>query len=314
MFGSEAYAAATRCVKDHAPDWKAATAAMKTWYRGLPKDHPAQGVKHYDHIDGYDERGNLFFPGDCSWPGGGGPTYEILHPLTNKPCATPSRGWCIPSRERMHHLISDGRIHFRDDETKVPNFKRYLRDTESWTMDSVFYQDRRAATQRLTALLGETLFDYPKDETVIARFIEATTDDDDIVMDFFGGSGTTGHAVWLQNARDGKSRRFVLATLPETVAKGSVAEKAGYATISDITLERLKRSASRVKADNPGWTGDAGFRVFRLAEEKLAWRNDIRTEADPPTTRSTCRRTSGPPSSACAPRSDRRSMGDRHIA
>lgn len=269
---------AADCVKKHAPDWEAATAAMRNWFRASGKDLDPS-VRMYDHIDGNADRGHLYQPGDLGDPGAGGRAYDVLHPITRKPVSVPKRGWML-TPDSMKRLLAEERIHFYADETRTPRIKRYLQDTESMTMSTVFEQSRQAATQRLSAMMGGILFDYPKDETVIARFIEATTDDGDIVMDFFGGSGTTGHAVWLQNAKDGKNRRFVLATLPEPVAKGSVAEKAGYAKISDITIERLRRSAEKVKADNPAWTGDAGFRVFRLGEEKLAWRNNIRSEAD----------------------------------
>ena len=188
--------------------------------------------------------------------------------------------WMVPQDELLR-LVQDNMVYessgsvykkkFLDElEGQIPN--------DFWSSDVGSNQD---GTDELTDIFaGNNPFSFPKPTSLIAQIVSIGAGDGDIVLDFFGGSGTTGHAVWLQNARDGKNRHFVLATLPESVAKGSVAEKSGYSKISDITIERLKRSMEKVKADNPGWTGDAGFRVFRLAEEKLAWRNDIRTESD----------------------------------
>lgn len=114
----------------------------------------------------------------------------------------------------------------------------------------------------------EKIFDSPKSPHLIAALIEAGSDNGDIVMDFFGGSGSTGHAVWLQNARDKKSRRFVACTLPEPVAEKSAAARAGYKVISQITIDRLRLAGEKVRSDHPEWTGDTGFRVFRLAGSK----------------------------------------------
>ena len=250
---------------EHGADWSIATEMMKHWYSSLDTGHPAKAISHYCHVDGHADRGHLFFPDNVSKPEANGKRYEVLHPVTGKPVKQPSGGWRYGDPATFSKLVSDDRILFGEDEEKVPNFKRYLRDTETWAMGSVLYQDRRSASKRLTSLLGGAYFDFPKDETVLARIIEAMSDAGDIVMDFFGGSGSTGHAVWLQNAQDGKARRFVVCTLPEPVNQKSTAAKAGYKVISQITIDRLRLAGEKIQNDHPGAAGDTGFRVFRLA-------------------------------------------------
>lgn len=95
--------------------------------------------------------------------------------------------------------------------------------------------------------MGAKVFDDPKSTDVLARLIAAITNDGDLVVDFFAGSGSTGQAVWEQNARDGKTRHWVLVQRPETpdasTETGKKALAEGYATLFEITAERLRRAA-----------------------------------------------------------------------
>ena len=187
-------------------DFAAASDDLKAWFSSLDKKHKAWAHRHYNWIDAK----GVYFAGDVSWPGGGGPTYEVLHPETGKPAKVPARGWVFPSADAMQKAIAEDRIHFGEDETRVPNLKRYLHETDSQVLTSVFYQDRRAAHQRLVRLLPEARFEYPKDERVLQRLFEAITSDDDVILDSFAGSGSTAHAVLALNKQDGGNRRFVL--------------------------------------------------------------------------------------------------------
>ena len=93
-------------------------------------------------------------------------------------------------------------------------------------------------------------------------------------MDFFSGSGTTAHSVMQLNAEDGGNRRFIMVQLPEVCKQGSDAEIAGYANVSDIGKERIRRAGKNLKKDNPLTTEnlDIGFRVFKLDESNM---NDV---------------------------------------
>lgn len=117
-------------------------------------------------------------------------------------------------------------------------------------------------------------FDYPKPSTLIEFLIGITrTEGEDIVLDFFGGSGTTGHAVMRANAMDGGSRRFILVQLPEPIESNDANQRAAFQfcealqkkpSIAELTKERLRRAAAKIREEHPMFSGDLGFRVFKL--------------------------------------------------
>jgi adenine-specific DNA-methyltransferase len=195
--------------KRHGSDWAAISSALKKWYRHLPKGHPALAHKHYSWVD---EKG-VYFPGDISWPGGGGPRYEVLHPITGKPVPVPQRGWVFAKPETMQQAIQEGRVHFGPDETSVPKLKRYLHETEGQVLPAVFYRDRRAAFKELRNILGDDGFANPKDPYILGKLIEASADNDAWILDFFAGSGTTAHAVINLNREDGGRRKYILVEM-----------------------------------------------------------------------------------------------------
>ncbi|MCZ2390337.1 MAG: site-specific DNA-methyltransferase [Acidobacteria bacterium] len=264
--------------KTHKTDYEAATAALKEWYKNLPDSDPAKRQSHYSWVD---ERG-IYFPDNISWPGGGGPDYEVLHPKTKKPCAVPSRGWIYSDPAKMQEVIRDNRVHFGPDETYVPCLKSYLADREYEVPYSVFYQDGRASTKRLRQLLGGDYFDHPKDEYVIQDLIEIATDKDDLVMDFFAGSGTTAHAVMNMNRKDGGNRKFLLVQMPEPTEEGSAAFKAGYKTIADLCKARVTKVIEAFENGNNGKMDFAkseqklGFRAYKIQVSNFKqWKSEI---------------------------------------
>jgi adenine-specific DNA-methyltransferase len=106
----------------------------------------------------------------------------------------------------------------------------------------------------------------------------------DLVLDFFAGSGTTGHAVMTQNATDGGNRRYILVQLPELLSLENKNQKAAAEycdklgtphTIAELTKERLRRAAKKIKDQNPLFAGDLGFRVFKLDSSNIrSWDPD----------------------------------------
>lgn len=262
------YAAYEKIKKQYGTDYKSATIALKAWYKGLPDSHPAKNHSHYSCID---EKG-IYFPSDISWPGGGGPKYEVLHPLTKKPVKIPNRGWVYPTKARMDEVISLGLVHFGEDETSVPCKKTYLTEGEYATPYSVFYKDGRASTKRLRALMGAMVFQNPKDETIIKSLIDFTqTDTNSIILDFFSGSATTAHAVMQLNAEDGGHRKFIMVQLPEKTDEKSEAYKAGYKNICEIGKERIRRAGKKIKEENrlTAQNLDIGFRVLKLDSSNM---------------------------------------------
>ncbi|MBK6381853.1 MAG: hypothetical protein IPF72_20210 [Chitinophagaceae bacterium] len=123
--------------------------------------------------------------------------------------------------------------------------------------------------------------DFPKSPFLIQRIVSIASGPDDLVLDFFAASGTTGHAVMAQNVIDGGRRRFILVQLPEPLDPESNEQKAASdfcdslskpRTIAEITKERLRRASHKMSAEAPMLSGDNGFKVFKLATSNIgAW-------------------------------------------
>lgn len=253
--------------KQYGDNYSTMTQKLKDWYKSLPAGHPAKAHQHYSNID---FRG-VYFAADISWPGGGGPKYEVLHPVTKKPVAIPARGWMTSDPNKMQQWIKEDRVYFGVDETYVPCIKSYLRDHEYQTPYSVFYQDGRAATKRLRELMDGNFFDFPKDERILQKLVEMTTTSNDLILDFFSGSATTAHAVMQLNAEDGGTRKFIMVQLPELTDEKSEAYKAGYKNICEIGKERIRRAGKKIKSE-AGLTAqnlDIGFRVLKLDSSNM---------------------------------------------
>ena len=261
-------------------DYKAMEAELKDFYNNLPKDHPAKKHARYNKVD---ENG-VWRDHDISWPGGGGPRYDVIHPVTGKPCKVPPSGWRFPSPERMQEMIDKGYVIFRKDHTEPPIRKSYLvrkmgrlSEDESvgkQVMGTYFYRSALQATNEVADLLGPRIFDYPKDREILMRLINyvTTPQENDIILDFFSGSATTAHAVMQLNAEDGGNRRFILVQLPEVCDEKSEAYKAGYKNICEIGKERIRRAGkklteaknSQLSMDGEKAPLDIGFKVFKL--------------------------------------------------
>ncbi|UJH71137.1 DNA methyltransferase [Ornithinimicrobium sp. INDO-MA30-4] len=183
----------------------------------------------------------------------------------------PEHGWRY-APEQMDALLAEGRIRFGADESTRPTYKRYLADAEDEIPYSVFYLDGRGASGRLKSLLGGAVFENPKDEQVLRKIIEFGTDKNDIVLDFFAGSGTTAHAVMLQNVKDGGSRQFILVQLDETTNPKSEAAKQGYSSVAAIARERVRRAAAQIRKESASNAQrlDSGFRTLRIDTSSMA--------------------------------------------
>jgi len=99
----EIYAQYNRLKKHYEDDYETMTSQLKDWFKNLSDGHPSKAHTHYSHID---KRG-IYFPDNISWPGGGGPKYEVLHPKTNKPVKVPSRGWMTSDPKKLQKWIDD---------------------------------------------------------------------------------------------------------------------------------------------------------------------------------------------------------------
>ena len=240
--------------------------AMMEWYRGLADTDPCKEHKHYNWSD---DRG-LYFSADFAGPDDGResrPRHDIYHPLTGKPCKKPSTGWRWDEEKTKWALAQHPpRIHFGPDETTIPTRKTYLEENSAEPYPSVFYRDGRSATLEVERLVGKGWFQFPKNTEVLADLIELTTGQEDLIVDFFAGSGSTAHAVMKLNQANRSKRRFILVQLPEPT------EKKDYPTIADIAEERLRQAGKKIREETPMFPGDIGFRVFKLDNSNIrAW-------------------------------------------
>ena len=291
--------------QNHGIDHSKIEEAMRAWYASLSKNDPRRAHEHYKCSD---DRG-LYFPDNFHGPDDGRasrPRYDILHPITGKPCKKPSTGWRWEElRTKKALALNPPLIHFGVDETTIPCRKSYLHVVDSEPMQSVFYKDGRAGTLVVEQLVGKGVFDFPKDVETLRELIEValkprpkkaawTEDDEDsiepprfdevnggtsvtsdeapIVMDFFAGSGSTAHAV-VDALAHGTDARFVLIQLPEPTDRGE------FQTVAEVGRTRIKKviESLQVQAD---LISDApvglGFKSFLLAPSNFKqWRGDF---------------------------------------
>ena len=276
----EIYSFYNELKKTYKTNYKKMTEELKKWYKNLPESHSSKSHSHYSLID---EKG-IFFADNISWPGGGGPKYDVLHPITQKPVKIPTRGWVYATRERMEEMIKMGKVYFGEDENTVPCLKAYLSDREYTTPYSVFYKDGRASTKRLRNLMEKSVFQNPKDEEIIKNIMEFINfDKNDTILDFFSGSATTAHAVMQLNSEDNGNRKYIMVQLPETTDEKSEAFKAGYKNIAEIGKERIRRAGEKIKQEIEEYNSnlklgeeskkvpDIGFKVFKVDDTNIKW-------------------------------------------
>jgi adenine-specific DNA-methyltransferase len=154
----------------------------------------------------------------------------------------------------------------------------------------------QAANDEMTNLFHvKNIFSNPKPTSLLRGLYQiSNTKIHDIILDFFAGSATTAHAVMDLNKEDGGNRKFICVQLPEPTDEKSEAYKAGYSTIAEISKERIRRAAAKIKAEqneaqtkpdlfDEGKTNtvlDLGFRVFKLQKSNFkVW--DANTPKDP---------------------------------
>lgn len=201
--------------------------------------------------------------------------YEIKNPKTGKIYKpNPGNSW-KNHYQKFLSLLADNRIVFGVSGEAGPQRKRFLHEakergrviTDLWSNIAT----NTNATSAMQKLMGGNYFDSPKPAELVMRFANLCTKDDDIVLDFFAGSGTTGHAVMQLNAEDGGKRRFILVQMSEQTPEKSDARTAGYNTIADIAKERLRRAGKQItkSAGLYAKETDVKFKVFRMEKTAL---------------------------------------------
>ena len=150
-----------------------------------------------------------------------------------------------------------------------------VKPTSSWTFKDV--NSERGTEEFVSLGFDKRIFPKPKPIGTIKRCLQLSTGDEDIVLDFFSGSGSTAHAVMQLNAQDGNKRKYILVQLPEICDQSSEAYKAGYKNICEIGKERIRRAGKKLTdtdgqmqiGDSEKKPLDVGFRVFKLDSSNL---------------------------------------------
>lgn len=296
----------------HGADDSAIERDLSAWFSALPRTDPSKKWARYKRVDA----NGPWRDDNISWPGGGGPRYDVIHPVTGLPCKVPERGWIWPDPETMKEKIRLGIVAFREDHTEPPLRKSHLRpiageeDSEYVEQDAgddvelavqvrgtYFYRQSQTSVKHLRALMGAQVFNNPKDHEVLSRLFEYVLGGKDgIVMDFFAGSGTTAEAVFDLCARTGLNCPVILVQLPELLednlksATGSakttiqnaikLLQKLGKPlNIAELTKIRIQKAGAQILADRKSseWNGDTGFRAFTIDTSNFT---DITTTPD----------------------------------
>lgn len=269
--------------------------ALQKWFSDLPKGHPSKKWSRYKRVDKY----GPWRDRDISWPGGDGPNYDVMHPKTHEPCKVPDRGWIYSDPAEMQRFIDLGLVVFRDDHTEPPFRKAHIRpvveelEVEQDIQDdeedqeelatqvrgTYFYAQSQVAVRALRELMKipasgkkkgyAKVFDNPKDHLELARLFKYVCNGTErpLVMDFFGGSGSSAEAVLTLTATTNPDMRVVTVQLPEPCdpkdKTGKAALAAGFATIADVARARITKVIENMGGDG------LGLRVFKLSETSM---------------------------------------------
>lgn len=258
---------------------------IQTELRAWIKDNKDElkGVAHYDNVD----YKGVFHDGDIANTTFGGYEYTILHPVTNKPCKVPEKGFRFPE-ETMKKMIADDDIMFGTDETTLIKPKKRLENAKD-VLRSVIYEDGRSSTKQFESLMARDIFQNPKSTSILCRLFNFVIEKDDYVMDFFSGSASTAETIMRLNSKHpGLNIKYILVQIPENIdkvietAKDKAKKTAKNAinfldsinkphTICEIGKERIRRAGAKIKADSPLTTQhlDTGFRVLKLDSSNM---------------------------------------------
>lgn len=211
--------------------------------------------------------------------------YPIIQDSTGREINHPTHAWKYSRDEHERHKQENMLWWGQSGDAEFPRLKIFLLENQGglvpidlWDHKSTGTTDEGGA--QLKALFdGAEVFDNPKPTKLIKRVLQLITkpEEENIVLDFFAGSGTTAQAVLEQNFSDTTKRVFICVQLPVATPKSSTAHELGFETISEITKERIRRVSKKLKTE--GATGDLGFKVMKLERSNfIKWRTTLDAE------------------------------------
>lgn len=199
--------------------------------------------------------------------------YDIVNPLTKQIVRHPTNAWKYEFATYQQH-VNDNKLYWgQQGGNTYPRLKKFLTEMEGGMVPANLWSHKETGTtdqgsKILEELLKCKAFDFPKPPSLIKRMLKLATSKEDIILDFFGGSGTTAHAVYELNKEDGGSRKFICIQIPEPTGENSDAFNAGYKTISAITKERIRRIGKKLRDENKD-NLDFGFKTFKLGRSNF---------------------------------------------
>ena len=225
-------------------------------------------------LDRLDKQSIRYSPSlDYEISGPDGTVYKPAHRDPSRPNAT----WRW-SKKKVADQYTD--LVFSGGYVYTKNYKSDGATPRSLLTEDRFGRTRTGKTE-CRGLMEAQVFDNPKPTKLLRHLLTIASSDDDVVLDFFAGSGTTGHAVLAQNVADGGCRRFVVVQLPMPLGRSLESQKDALDfceslgrphDLVEITKERLRRAGRHIAAENLDYGGDLGFRVFKLGTSSLrAW-------------------------------------------
>ena len=203
----------------------------------------------------------------------------------------PPKGRCWrSSKETFEKLVQENRIWFGEKGEGIPAKKSFLSDVQQgrvpvtlWLRDEV--GDNQEASKELKTLFDIPPFDTPKPTRLIRKIIELSTNpnENDIILDFFAGSGTTSNSTLSKNFEDKGNRKFILIQLPEKIDDERI--KNDFDTIANVCKERIRRVIKNIQKENKQQklnskqNQDLGFKVFKLTKSNYKVWQEVQDEA-----------------------------------
>ena len=198
--------------------------------------------------------------------------YPIKHPKTGEDVWPDEDAVWRYNKEKHEVMVAEDRLYWGPDlNYKKPRLKRFLTEIQGglvpstwWPHEEVGHNDE--AQKETGKLLGKKVFDTPKPIRLLSRILEISASEDDIVMDFFAGSGAFAHAVMARNIEANQALRYIVVQLAGETEEGSYARQQGFTSIAGIALERIRRASADLKksGDETELSFDTGLRAFRI--------------------------------------------------